>query len=110
MASWSADTMLGRASPARIRARAACISSRRSLASRMTSPRLKGDASTEYVCAATAVDQVVSHTVNRRATRRPVRLFMTLPHSRASRRAGTHSRPVQVVRNQLTAGTIQIYS
>ena len=44
--------MVGRCSPARTRARAACISSRRSPASRMTSPRLSGDGSTGVVCAA----------------------------------------------------------
>ena len=45
----SAETMVGRASPARLRARAACISSRRSPARRMTSPRLRGDGSTGVV-------------------------------------------------------------
>jgi len=69
-------------------------SSRRSLASRMTSPRLKGDRSTGGVCAAAAVGQVVTHTVNRRATRRPVRLFMTITalHARATGPATDRSR------------------
>ncbi len=70
--------MVGRASPARMRARAACISSRRSLASRMTSPRLRGDGSTGVVCAAAGLGEVMAHTVRRRANRRPVRLFMTI--------------------------------
>src|SRR5436190_18489533 len=61
----------------------------------MTSPRLKGEGSAGDVCAAAAVDQVVTHTVNRRATRRHVRLFMTSSRSCASRRAGTHCRPGQ---------------
>ena len=40
--------------------------SRRSLASRMTSPRLKGDGSSGGVCAVTAVGQVVAHRQEKR--------------------------------------------
>ena len=68
----SAETMIGRASPARLRARAACISSLPSLARRMTSPRLSGDGSAGVVWAATGFGQVSRPTVRRRTNRRPV--------------------------------------
>jgi hypothetical protein len=72
MGSWSADTMVG---PCLARASTCtrCLNLVSALlASRMTSPRLKGDGSTGGVCAAAAVGQVVAHAVRRRANRRSV--------------------------------------
>src|SRR5512138_1158688 len=53
--------MAGRASPAFVLARAACISSRRSLAIRMTSARPRGDGSLT-TCAAAAPGDVTTTT------------------------------------------------
>src|SRR4249919_2147734 len=64
--------MAGRASPARMRARAAWISSLLSLARRITSARLSGDGSAGVVWAANGIGQSIAATVRRRANRRPV--------------------------------------
>ena len=64
--------MVGRASPARIRARAAWISSLLSLARRITSARLSGDGSCGRRLCRHGIGQSVAATVRRRANRRPV--------------------------------------
>src|SRR5262245_20033713 len=86
----SAETMAGRASPAVVRARAACISSLRSPAIRMTSDRLSGEGNADGCAAATPDDDV---SIARSSTPEGERRFMSITESNDSSRAG-FARPV----------------
>jgi len=79
MGSSSADTIAGRASPARARASAAWISARRSPAMRMTSARLSGDGSFGGVaCAAVCAGQSAAVTARRRTDLRFLNRFIVV--------------------------------